>query len=102
MLNSIKEATEAVNEGEDRLVSSEQVLAYLEELPELLNTGTPSERRTVLTSFVKEVILEEETVTVHFSIPMPAKQIRLNSLPVLKTVTNGGDAGTRTRTLLST
>ena len=77
ILRALAEAEEMREQGRVEMISREAVLGYLDHLPELLATGSPSESRMVLRTFVKEVVKDWEDATIRYTIPLPPGQVSM-------------------------
>lgn len=59
-------------------VDAKSVKSYAEDLKNLLDEANISESKAFLRSFVKQVVIDGEKVTVQYNIPIRQKQERQN------------------------
>ena len=72
------------------------MITYLKDLPGLLESGSVSERRDILRSFIKEIVKDRSEATIRYTLPV---EETANSDPrdvVLDIDRNGGAEGSRT------
>ena len=68
---------------------------YVADLKVLLEEADNAERKTFLRSFVKRIVVDNNSVTVEYKLPVPPANERKKDL-VLPTVKLGGAGGIRT------
>ncbi len=78
-------------------IDAAEVVEYLGDLNELLSLGTVAEQRTVLQSFVKEIVRGDAEATIRYALPAPPLKIQSEAPAVLDSVLFGGADGIRTR-----
>ena len=83
------------------LASLETVTHYVDDLRNLLDKSSLTERRSFIRSFVKEVKVTGDEVLLTYTMPMLPKGITEEKLPVLPIVHYGGAGGIRTLYLLT-
>ena len=81
---------ETLNHGKVELVDRAEVMSYLKDIQGLLQHGTVAERRTLLKSFVTEIVKEDSQATIHYTLPLPPTQVRTRQDTVLDIVHYGG------------
>jgi len=69
---------------------------HVDDIKQLLSESSIIERRAFLKSFVKNIEVEKETVTVNYHLPMPPAKSDKDTLGVLPFITNGRPYRTRT------
>ena len=78
-------------------IELEMVASYVTDLRALLNTGSPTEKRETLASFIKEVVRLDDEAIIEYTIPVPGG----SDAGVLDVGVNGGAGGIRTRYLFN-
>ncbi len=82
-----------------KLVQTEDVLRYLVDLKGLLSSGTLSQRKSFLRTFVKAIRKRGNTIETEYTLPLPPEKSSLSVEGVPPTVSFGGGWFARTRTL---
>ena len=96
LLKAKLESEGAMAAGKVDLVNREEVLKYIRELRILLENGSSSERRALLRSFVKSIVLMHPRITINYALPIPPAQVNTLGRDVLDFVHSGTPGGTRT------
>ena len=90
-------ARDNLDQGQVQLLDPQQVVDYIEDLGRVLEVGSPKERRELLRSFIHSIVWEEPNVTIEYTLPVPASNIRLTPAEeFVHTGTSGGAGGIRT------
>ncbi len=101
---SAQEARALLPQRREVLDDVETITAYANDMSEFLNESELTERRAIIESFVKEIVVSPGNAVVRYTIPMPddsripgmdAEEVALHG-PVLSTVKYGGPGRTRT------
>ena len=95
LARAISESKEAIENGGNELLDREAIVGYLSELPEILQLGTVAERRTVLKSFITEIVKDRDHVIIRYGLPVPTGQAG-DRETVLDFTPRGGAEGIRT------
>ena len=82
------------------LVNLEIVTHYVDDLRNLLEESSLTERKSFVRSFVKEVKVTGDEVLLTYTMPLPPQGISEERVGVLCSVHHGGAEGTRTPDLL--
>ena len=72
------------------------VREYVDDLKSLLGSTTVVERRAFLKSFVKEIQVGSDEMTVQYTLPMPPKQLDEEVIGVLPFIQRGRPCRSRT------
>ena len=100
---SAEEARAMLTERRVVLDDVQTITAYAQDLSEFLKTSELTERRALIESFVKEIVVSPGSAVVRYTIPVPedspiegrdAEEVALHG-PVLSTVKSGGAGGVR-------
>ena len=83
------EAKQMLDAGRVELVDREMVMGYLGRLGEVLQYGTPAERRTFLKSFIQAIEVNNSEATIRYSLPLPSQLVPMDP-GVLAIVHDGG------------
>ena len=101
---SAQEARALLPQRREVLDDVETITAYANDMSEFLNESELTERRAIIESFVKEIVVSPGNAVVRYTIPMPddsripgmdAEEVALHG-PALSTVKYGGPGRTRT------
>jgi site-specific DNA recombinase len=94
-LNTAKHQFEQeLSERRVELADEATVSARVNELYDLLNETSLTERKSFIRSFIKEITVTGNQVVMRYTIPMTSRGLIEEKLPVLCTVHDGGGAGT--------
>jgi len=85
----VQAEAEMVLQGAEH-VDIEAVKSYARDLGSLLGETGFTERKTLLRSFVKRIIINRDRATIHYNLPMPPDGKRKQSVGVLPIDTPGG------------
>ena len=94
LLRARSEAREVLDSGRVEQVSRDVVLEYLQELRGILDLGSIGEKKAFLRSFIKSVEVQNEHVTMHYTLPLPSERVPIEPDRVLNTGYVGGAGGT--------
>ena len=83
------EAQQLLGTGCAELVDREMVMGYGDRLDEILDDGTPSERRTFLKSFIQSIEIKNSEATIRYSLPLHSEPMQMDP-GVLAIVRDGG------------
>ena len=84
------EVEETLIDGKIEVVNREVVLSYISDLSAVLETGTVSERRAFLSSFIESIETKDTAITVRYTLPLPPGEADLDPEKVLDFVGFGG------------
>jgi len=70
-------------------IDPKMVLHYVEDLKGSLEESTVFERRSFLRSFVESIVVNDGTITLNYTLPLPPDDTKHESLSVLGIVNNG-------------
>ncbi|MFC1999807.1 recombinase family protein [Chloroflexota bacterium] len=76
------------------------VQGYVDSLNEVLGSSPIFEQRAFLRSFLKEIAVDKEKMTIHYLLPMPPNNLTEDVVGVLPFVHRGRPCGTRTHDTL--
>ncbi len=93
-------AEEALRCQTAELVNPGIVKGYVEDLKQLLDQSELVEKRSFLKSFIESIEVEESTVKVIYTIPMPPSNLATETVGVLPFIRDGRAYGIRTRGLI--
>lgn len=79
--------------GNVEFINRASVLAYVDNLRDLLQKGTVAERRAFLRSFVKRIDVFPDEVKLEYRIPEGNKKVERSLREVLPSITYGGAYG---------
>jgi site-specific DNA recombinase len=94
------EAEQILQSGEHLDVA--KVKSYVQDLRSLLENADLVQSKSFLRSFIRRIEVNDRQVVLHYSLPLPSKYGRKESVEVLPIVTPGGEGGTRTPTSFDT
>jgi len=79
-------------------VDTATVKCYVQDLRTLIEEAELIERKAFLCSFIKQIIVDKEHVTIFYNLPLPRKETPKEETAVLPIVTLGGAKFTIGRT----
>ena len=82
------------------LADIETVTRYVQDLRNLLSQSAIAERKSFIKSFVKEIVMTNDTAILKYTIPLPKAGVLEEHLGVLHIAHHGGAEGSRTPDLL--
>ena len=83
---------------EPELVDLGKVRSYVQDLKSLLEEADLIQSKTFLRTFIRRIEINKKQAVVHYTLPIPPKHGKQQSVEVLPIVTPGGEGGTRTPT----
>jgi hypothetical protein len=77
-------------------IDIDAIRSYVMDLQKLLDESEVAQRKAFLRSFVKKIVVENDTVKLHYHVPVPPDGKRMETVGVLPMDTPSGDRGIRT------
>lgn len=71
-------------------LDSQYVLSHVEDLKDLLSSGTLLKQKAILKTFIKKIDFDTDRVAINYTIPLPVEEDRKSKREVLSIGSNGG------------